>query len=111
MDEPTLPLQLSWRTQLPSEGHTPFAPLLYPGAVVTRSGQAVVRVDAASGAVRWIHTLPPQSGYGEVLIRCGDLAVTERRRRPENLSSLVAVDPSGKPAWELAFDAIVGRGS
>jgi outer membrane protein assembly factor BamB len=111
VDEPALPFPVAWRALLTSAANTPFAPLVDEHAVVSRSGQVVVSVDADDGAPRWTCALPARAGAGELLVRAGELVLTLRIRRPENLASLVAVDASGAIAWDVALDGRAARDS
>ena len=102
-------LPFSWRTRLPWFCVAWDRPAPAGPQVIARCGEAVVAFDRDDGAIRWQVPLDPRAGDGVAFVSGGETVVTEYRRRPERLSTLVAVRFDGTRAWRGDLGGQVSR--
>ncbi|MEV6595758.1 PQQ-binding-like beta-propeller repeat protein [Actinoplanes sp. NPDC051346] len=105
------PLPVRWRATLPSFCLVWEPPVPDGDQVVARCGEAIVAFGADRGDQRWRAELGSRTGDGTCLVSVGDHFVTDVIRRPQRLSSLIAVRRDGTVAWRVDLPGQVIRGS
>lgn len=103
------PLNIIWRRNLDWFFSARIAPLVCQQSVVIRCGDYLVRLATKTGEVIEKFLVHERAGDGTLLLNWKQVLITDFRRRPERLSSLIAFDLKGKLQWRQDLEAIVGR--
>jgi outer membrane protein assembly factor BamB len=107
---PVPPPDAVWHTRLGWFFSAQHAPILAGELVVARCGRSIVGLDRSTGAIGWEALLDDRAGDGSFFLEQDSTLITEIRRRPERLSSLVGVGIDGKRSWRTDLNAIVAPG-